>query len=154
MATKVFISDTLVIRATHPPASTGGVGRWTVKVTKAAVKAAKAAAIVGDPDNKRPGHTPGCYKAGFAQNSRGSNGHQFHSMVWNGCPHAYFVEYGRKPSFGYEAFVTGGKWRHSYAGTAGFKALRPALTYKTMVATAKAWGMDSTPIRRVAGGPV
>ena len=50
---KAYISDVLVIRATHPVSSTGGVGRWNVKVTKAIVAACSATRSSGEASAAR-----------------------------------------------------------------------------------------------------
>lgn len=115
MATRVFISDALIIRACNTRTGSGGVWRWSAITAKKVITKAESMAPLGDPLNhaadgwpltRRPEYIPGCYKGGFRFDGIGSEGHYTRATVYNICPHAKYVERGRGSSSGYEVFTS------------------------------------------------
>lgn len=106
-------SDQLIIKQCHSPTGTGGVYRWNKRNARKVIAEAKATAPIGDMLNHLPDpywwrapYSPGCYKNGFDFINRGG-GKRHHniSIIFNRCEHAYWVEEGRRRSFGAAWFV-------------------------------------------------
>jgi len=127
----VYISSVAIIKACNTDTGSGGVKRWNRKVARTAIRKLRVGARMGEEMNHmlpgRAPYTPGCYAGGFNTRHSG-NGHWTRSDIGNDCPHAYFVEMGRRPSSGNEVFSVqatfhAGGWARvkSKHGTSGFK---------------------------------
>lgn len=96
---KVYISDTLVIKACNTTAGSGGVARDLNKtVTKIKLRAIglSMAELRSSPLNAtHRGGKVGTYRNSMQSKRRG-NGHTLVRMVWNDAKHAGVVEKGRK----------------------------------------------------------
>lgn len=130
--------------------------RWNRKVAEESVALLRMNARVGSRADHTSPHSfyvPGCYKNGFLWRNFG-NGAWTQSEIANTCPHAYFVEMGRNPSGGKEAFssihLTSAKgigMRTPKHGTKGFSG--DGAMSDTVHAVARANGMKGE-IRSIA----
>lgn len=98
---KVYIPDTLVIRACNTPGGSGGVWKWIEAVKKDTLRNAVRIAPKGKMGNygsayhKQQGSFPGRYRASFRVDGRGSNGHYLRRTITNIAPYAGIIEKGR-----------------------------------------------------------
>jgi hypothetical protein len=95
-ASKVVISDALIIKACNTPGGSGGVAREMNDWVKRCKLRAINTAPVNDPANAtHRGGAVGTYKASF-RSKRSGNQHVLSRAVFNIAPHAPYVEYGRR----------------------------------------------------------
>lgn len=98
-ASKVYISDTLVIKALNTPGGSGGVARdlnkTVTKIKRRAIGYSMAELKSSPLDATHRGSTTGTYRRSFKSTRRG-NGHILVRTVYNDARHAGVVETGRK----------------------------------------------------------
>jgi hypothetical protein len=95
-SSRVYISDTLIIKACNTPGGSGGVADDLNRTAKRTLQRAQALAPVNNPLNAvHRGGKVGTYKKSFKRYRRG-NGHILFRAIYNDAPHAVFVEKGRK----------------------------------------------------------
>ena len=118
---KVFISDTLVIKALNTDTGSGGVARDLNKTVTRILLRARANAPVNKAANaEHRGGIRGTYAASFKRSRAGSNGHILRRTVWNDAPHAIYVEKGRRSTRFTPGVHSVGRWeRFSWTETAG-----------------------------------
>lgn len=124
----LVVSDPLIIKALNTR-QTGSIARWADRAAGKMKRYGETIAPVGDIlDAGSRNYVVGTYRASFGVRTgdRG-NQHQVIRYVYNDAAHAEFVEYGRRPSFGFEKYTwsaRGGKWVRSPQGTGGWQGHR------------------------------
>lgn len=102
----VDVSDVAVISALNTPG--GAVFKWRDDTVSNILRVAIGTSPVNNPANAvhRGGAPTGgiAYKAAWASDRVGSNGHTVRGTVFNGSDHADIVEFGRGPSFKFQRF--------------------------------------------------
>lgn len=116
---RVFISDTLVIKALNTETGSGGVARDLNKTVKSILLRARAKAPVNKAaDAVHRGGVRGTYAASFVRKRQGY-GHILVREVWNTAPHAIYVEKGLR-STKFAPGTKGGRWEtFSWTQTGG-----------------------------------
>jgi len=103
---EVHVDDRAIITALNTPG--GAVYEWRDQAAEGIIGIAIANSPVNDVLNaQHRGGVVGTFKASWAYDRVGSNGHRVRATVFNGADHAEFVEFGRAPSKGVETF----SWR-------------------------------------------
>jgi len=128
---EVHISDRAIISALNTPG--GAVSNWRDDIGDRVTTKAIVTSPVNDPMNAHHrGGEVGQFKRSWGWDRVGSNGHRVRATIYNGAPHAEYVEEGRKPSFKQQRFSWTG-WRGesrtvpSTRGRQGKHILRDAL---------------------------
>jgi hypothetical protein len=131
--TRVFISDALILSTTRRPNGSAGTWKFVEKLILKTMEKAVAGSPIGNPmDRMHDGRPVGCYAGGFRTDHMGTNQFALRGAVYNDCPHAIYVERGRRatnePSY-FTSDARAGKSVYSKKGTRahrGFHVLEDA----------------------------
>jgi hypothetical protein len=120
---RVRISETLLWKHTMTYGSEMNAPGVMDRLARRMTKYGESIAPVGDVgDAGSRNWVVGTYKKSFGwERVPGGNQWQISRRIYNTAPHAYYVEFGRGMSFGYERFTSKGRWYRALGGTGGWE---------------------------------
>lgn len=123
--TRVFISDALILSTTRRPNGSAGTWKFVEKLIVKTMARAVEHSPIGDPqDRMHDGRPVGCYAGGFRTDHAGTNQFALRGAVYNDCPHAIYVERGRRATNEPSYFTSDDRKGKSVYSKKGTKAQR------------------------------